>query len=148
MNKKSKILFMLVAAGTVLAGCNNKVQYETFDIVDNAYIPSTYKGKSIYRAYIATPLKKLTTPLTMSAENAQHIANFVDGLLENDSYGRLSKALAEKVFVNDEMDEYTFYIRGGVENPIPWMTSEGVQYVDRKNGKQVVTGEDFITAAR
>ena len=100
MNKKSKILFMLVTAGTVLAGCNNRVQYETFDIVDNAYIPSTYKGKSLYRAYIATPLKSLNTPLTMSAENAQHIANFVDGLLENDSYGRLSKALAEKVFVN------------------------------------------------
>ena len=91
MNKKSKILFMLVAAGTVLAGCNNKVQYETFDIVDNAYIPNTYKGKSLYRAYIATPLKSLNTPLTMSAENAQHIANFVDGLLENDSYGRLSR---------------------------------------------------------
>lgn len=148
MNKKSKILFMLVTAGTVLAGCNNTVQYETFDIVDNAYIPSTYKGKNIYRAYIATPLKSLNTPLTMSAENAQHIANFVDGLLENDSYGRLSKALAEKVFVNDDMDEYTFYIRGGVENPIPWIKSDGTQYIDRTNGAQFVTGEDFKTAAR
>ena len=147
MNKKSKILVLLAMAGTVLAGCN-KADYDTFDIVDNAYIPSTYKGKSTYRAYIGTALKSLNTPLTMQAENGQHIANFVDGLLENDSYGRLSKALAEKVYVNDAMDEYKFYIRGGVENPIPWMTSTGTQYVDRIAGAQVVTGDDFKTAAK
>lgn len=148
MIKKSKVLLMTAMAVTFLAGCNERVDYEVFDIKDNQYISSNYQGKTTYKAYIATALKSLNTPITMQAENSQHISNFVDGLLENDSYGRLSKALAEKVFTDDSYSKFKFYIRGGTSNPIPWLTYEGVQYDDRTQGKQVVTGEDFVTAAR
>jgi len=148
MLKKSKVFLALAMFATVMTSCNNQIDYETFDIGENEYIPAKYKGKDVYKAYIATALKSLNSPITMQAENSQHISNFVDGLLENDAYGRLSKALAEKVFVNESYTEFKFYIRGGVENPIPWMTHEGVQYVDRIEGPQVVTGEDFVEAAR
>lgn len=153
MAKNTKTILLIAGLATVLASCGGKTDYEVFDIKDNEYIPSTYKGKTTYKSYIATPLKSLNTALTMQAENGTHIANFVDGLLENDAYGRLSKALAEKVFVNDTYDEYKFYIRGnelgkGTSDPIKWLQWDGTQYVDREEGAQVVTGKDFYTASK
>ncbi|MCH5180119.1 MAG: hypothetical protein J1F32_02755 [Erysipelotrichales bacterium] len=153
MSKKLNRLMVLGAVAMLLGACGPKEPEEvTFDIVNNEYIPSSYKGKTTYTSYIATPLKSLNTALTMSAENGQHIANFVDGLLENNSYGRLSKALAEKIFVNDSYTKYKFYIRGnelgkGTADPIPWLKWDGTQYNDRVAGPQYVTGEDFVTSA-
>ena len=166
MKKKFGSLIMLGAIAAMLTACgagadstsnstdvggNGKV--ETFAIENNEYIPSTYTGKTEYTSYIATGLKSLNTALTMQAENGTHIANFVDGLLENDSYGRLSKALAEKVFVDASYETFKFYIRGnelgkGTADPIKWLQWDGTPYVDRTNGEQYVTGEDFVTAAK
>ncbi|MCH5172094.1 MAG: hypothetical protein J1F31_04655 [Erysipelotrichales bacterium] len=152
MKKKWNNLLVLGAVVAMLTACGSK-KVETFKIENNEYIPSTYTGKAEYTSYIATGLKSLNTALTMSAENGTHIANFVDGLLENNSYGRLSKALAEKVFVDDAYSKYKFYIRGneegkGTADPIEWLKWDGTQYVDRVAGAQYVTGEDFVTAAK
>lgn len=158
MAKKLNALLMLGAVAAMLASCGSKVDYETFEIKDNAYInmagsSKTYTGKNTYKSYISTALKSLNTATTMSAENGQHIANFVDGLLENDSYGRLKKALAEKIIRNEAYTKYKFYIRGnelgrGTADPIQWLKWDGTQYNDRVAGPQVVTGDDFVTAAK
>ncbi len=153
MGKKFKSLVLLGAVVTMLSACGPRETIEAFDIVGNQYIPSKYKGKKSYTAYIATPLKSLNTATTMAAENGTHIANFVDGLLENDSYGRLSMALAEKVFRNDNYSKFKFYIRGnelgkGTSDPIKWLKWDGTQYVSRLGEPQYVTGKDFEYAVK
>lgn len=143
MKKQVRNILVSLSALAMLASCGGGGNGAIFEIKNNPYIPDTYEGKDTYNALLATPLKSLNTATTMSAENSQHIANFVDGLVENDSFGRLKKALATSVKSNKVGDEYTFTIRKN----IPWLTSTGEQYVANVQGrkvKQEVTAHDFV----
>ncbi|MCI7550802.1 MAG: peptide ABC transporter substrate-binding protein [Actinomycetaceae bacterium] len=64
-------------------------------------------------------------------------ANLVDGLLENDNYGKLTGALAESWESNDDATVWTFHLRPDVK----WVTNTGEEY-------GVVTADDFVTGVR
>ncbi|MBE6114241.1 MAG: peptide ABC transporter substrate-binding protein [Erysipelotrichaceae bacterium] len=70
------------------------------------------------------------------ATNSDHLANFVDGLLEADNYGRLVGALADPenpYEYNEDTTSITFHLREGVN----WYTNEGEVYGE-------VTADDFV----
>lgn len=72
-----------------------------------------------------------------SVNNVQHVANFIDGLLEHDRYGILRPALAESWSVNDDYTVWTFNIRGGV----PWVDADGAPRAE-------VKAQDWVDAMR
>lgn len=61
-------------------------------------------------------------------------ANLVDGLLENDQYGKFVGALAESWEQNEDATVWTFKLREGVK----WVTSTGDEYGE-------VKAQDFVT---
>lgn len=69
--------------------------------------------------------------------NTQHVANFVDGLLEHDSYGVLRPSLAERWKANDDDTVWTFNIRKGVT----WVTADLEPYAD-------VKAQDWVDAMK
>lgn len=141
-----KHMVLLASLAIALTSCGSE-KSETYAIQGNQYIPDGYTGKRTYNALLGMPLKRLNSAVTMNGEDGEHIANFVDGLVSNDEYGRLNKALAEKIEVNEDFDEYTFTLKSGIK----WITSDGEQYVGMVNGrksKQFVTAEDFVFAIK
>ncbi|HEY9054518.1 MAG TPA: ABC transporter substrate-binding protein [Rectinemataceae bacterium] len=62
------------------------------------------------------------------AVNTQHVANFVDGLVEHDRYGILRPALAESWSTNENYTVWTFNIRKGVK----WVTGDLEVYAEVK----------------
>lgn len=75
--------------------------------------------------------------LTSQQRNHEILTNLVDGLLENDSTGKIVGAVAEKWEANETATEFTFTIRDGVK----WVTNTGEVYGD-------VTAHDFVTGLR
>lgn len=67
----------------------------------------------------------------------QHVANFVDGLLEHDAYGVLRPSLAESWKVNDDDTVWTFNLRKGVT----WVTADLEPYAD-------VKAQDWVDAMK
>lgn len=63
--------------------------------------------------------------------------NFVDGLMETDSFGKYVGSLAESYEPNADNTVWTFHLRDGVK----WVTNNGEEYAD-------VTAEDFVTGLR
>jgi len=82
-------------------------------------------------------IQQLDYLVTALAEDHEYNANFVDGLLENDSYGNLVPCLAESYEPNDDATEWTFHLRKGVK----WVTSTGEEYAE-------VTANDFVAGLR
>ena len=68
------------------------------------------------------------------ADNTAVITNLVDGLLENDSYGNLTPALAEDWSVSSDGLTYTYKLRKDAK----WYTADGEEYAS-------VKAQDFVT---
>lgn len=64
-------------------------------------------------------------------------ANFVDGLVETNSFGNYVGSVAESFEHNEDSTVWTFHLRDGVK----WVTSAGEEYAD-------VVAEDFVTGLR
>ncbi len=71
------------------------------------------------------------------ADNTAVITNLVDGLLENDSYGNLTPALAEDWSVSADGLTYTYKLRRDVK----WYTADGEEYAP-------VKAQDFVTGIK
>ncbi len=143
MRKTFKVAAIALAATAMLVGCGK----DTGEVKVVGPYMTGEKAKTTYNALLTYNLSSLNNAVTAHSEDGQHIANFVDGLLENDNYGRLSKALAETVEVNDAFTEFKFTIK----DDIKWMKSDGTQYsanIDGEMVPQVVTAEDFITTLK
>lgn len=69
--------------------------------------------------------------------NNDHLANFVDGLLDYDKYGNLQPALAESWKVSDDGLTYTYKLREGVQ----WVDNQGNEVAE-------VTANDFVTGLK
>lgn len=87
----------------------------------------------------ATPyqIQQLDYLVTALAEDHEYNANFVDGLLENDTYGNLAPCLATGYSISDDGLTYTFYLRPDVK----WVTNTGEEYA-------TVTADDFVAGLR
>lgn len=143
MRKTFKVAALALVATAMLVGCGKS---DGTVKVTGPYLTGE-KAKTSYNALLTYNLSSLNNAVTAHSEDGQHIANFVDGLLENDEFGRLSKALAETVEVNDAFTEFKFTIK----DDIKWMKSDGTQYSANIDGAlvpQVVTAEDFITTLK
>ena len=71
------------------------------------------------------------------ADNTAVITNLVDGLLENDSYGNLTPALAEEWSVSSDGLTYTYKLRKDAK----WYTADGEEYAS-------VKAQDFVAGIK
>ncbi len=70
---------------------------------------------------------------TYKVIDSQHFANFIDGLIEHDSYGNLVGAIATDWEERENSTIWRFHLREGVK----WYTDEGEEYAE-------VTAHDFV----
>lgn len=173
--KKSKVfLLSLGALGMILslASCDKKCTDDSGKCCegdegypncpsDDLFIPEGFRGHEHNLRYTET-YRALTgynigtanyagigSNARIDGSDLNHVANFVDGLLTNDEYGRLVKNLATSVVQENSYSKFIFRIK---EN-VPWVNENGIQAygTDENNVTQqplVVTAYDFVTTAQ
>lgn len=129
---KKTLLFGLVSL-LVLAGCSSKPSSS------GSSAPTTSAAKTIEELTFAHSgaLENMDYTTSSHANDNEYLANFVETLLENDRFGNLKGALAEKWEHNPDATVWTFHLREGVK----WVTSTGEEY-------GTVKAEDFVTGLR
>lgn len=95
------------------------------------------ENSQTYVSFYGTDPETLDYLYTFKHTDSKHFANFIDGLLEHDSYGNLVGALAIDWWADLDLRVWTFKLREGVH----WYTDEGVEY-----GR--VTAHDFVAGLR
>lgn len=148
MNKKK--LFLLLGSIVALSACSKNTQSDW-----NPYIcPADFVGyeslanrarKDTYSTYLSYMPSTLNYTTTMQSENAEHIANFVDGLVEHDRFGNLVPCLATDTGKsNSSYDEWTFTVKSGIK----WVRDNGEVYKNAAGVEQEVKAEDFRSILR
>ena len=134
---------MILAACTALTACPAS---KTFVIDNSPY--SLLNGKTAkkrYESLASVGIGKLNYMETSAAQNAQHFANFVDGLLTHNDFGTLELNLAESARQENDYKEFIFKIRD--DDNLVWVTYKGKPY--KFGGKvQKVTAADFVFGAK
>ncbi|WP_125604643.1 peptide ABC transporter substrate-binding protein [Lapidilactobacillus bayanensis] len=125
--KKGLLTTMLVGIALMGVACGNK---------SNSSSNNSNKT-SEYDYVYATDPDNFDYTVTSRATNSTHLVNFVNGLLENDKYGRLVGAMAKSWDVSKDGKTYTYHLR----NNINWVDSEGNPYAK-------VTAQDFVTGLK
>lgn len=150
MKKINAKSIMITSLAFILAACNGAVA-KTFEIPSNdktdAYGLSGRIARREYNGLLSTSIGSLNYLLTQEAVNAQHFANFIDGLLVHNEFGVLEKNLAEKVEHNEDYTTFTFTVRKNVK----WQKYDGKQYeanIDGKKVAQFVKPSDWLTTAK
>lgn len=118
-----KIFALLLVSLLVITGCSTGGGSKLADEFTTLY---------------ATDIDQLDYLVTQKATNGDHIANFIDGLLENNSIGEYVPAMAESWKVSDDGKTYTYKIREGVQ----WVTNDGSEYGEE------VTAHDWVTGLK
>ena len=111
---------LVLATGILLTACG---QSNT----DTSTFSSTFSANPTTFNYL----------LDYYADNTAVITNLVDGLLENDSYGNLTPALAEDWSVSADGLTYTYKLRKDAK----WYTADGEEYAP-------VKAQDFVTGIK
>ena len=111
---------LVLATGILLSACG---QSNT----DTSTFSSTFSANPTTFNYL----------LDYYADNTAVITNLVDGLLENDSYGNLTPALAENWSVSADGLTYTYKLRKDAK----WYTADGEEYAP-------VKAQDFVTGIK
>ena len=111
---------LVLATGILLSACG---QSNT----DTSTFSSTFSANPTTFNYL----------LDYYADNTSVITNLVDGLLENDSYGNLTPALAEDWSVSADGLTYTYKLRKDAK----WYTADGEEYAP-------VKAQDFVTGIK
>ena len=111
---------LVLATGILLSSCG---QSNT----DTSTYSSTFSANPTTFNYL----------LDYYADNTAVITNLVDGLLENDSYGNLTPALAEDWSVSSDGLTYTYKLRKDAK----WYTADGEEYA-------LVKAQDFVTGIK
>ena len=111
---------LVLATGILLSACG---QFNT----DTSTYSSTFSANPTTFNYL----------LDYYADNTAVITNLVDGLLENDSYGNLTPALAEDWSVSSDGLTYTYKLRKDAK----WYTADGEEYAS-------VKAQDFVTGIK
>ena len=111
---------LVLATGILLTACG---QSNT----DTSTFSSTFSANPTTFNYL----------LDYYADNTAVITNLVDGLLENDSYGNLTPALAEDWSVSADGLTYTYKLRRDAK----WYTADGEEYAS-------VKAQDFVAGIK
>ena len=111
---------LVLATGIMLSACG---QSNT----DTSTYSSTFSANPTTFNYL----------LDYYADNTAVITNLVDGLLENDSYGNLTPALAEDWSVSADGLTYTYKLRRDAK----WYTADGEEYAS-------VKAQDFVAGIK
>ncbi|MDO4198461.1 MAG: ABC transporter substrate-binding protein [Erysipelotrichaceae bacterium] len=146
--KKLLVLLLAMLMALSLAACSNsntepKVDPEptTDDTAydANAVDISTLKLASTteYTYNDNSELANMDYVTTALASDHEMNVNFVDGLVETDSFGKYVGSLAESWDINADATVFTFHLRKGVN----WVTSTGEVYDE-------VKADDFVTGLR
>ena len=140
-NKASSL--MMIAVCAMLVGCGGS---KTFNIEGAPYSLLNGKvAKKRYETLASVGIGKLNYMETSAAQNAEHFANFVDGLLTHNDFGTLELNLAESARQEQDYKEFIFKIRD--DENLVWVTSKGKPY--KYGGKvQKVTAADFVFGAK
>ena len=118
-----KLIAVLLVSLLVITGCSTG---------------SKAKLVNEYTALYGTDIESLNYLTTQRATNGDHLANFIDGLLENTPTGELVGAMAESLGeVSNDGKTYTYKIREGVK----WVTNQGEEYGE-------VTAHDWVTGLK
>ena len=120
MKKRLIGTVLVLATGILLTACG---QSNT----DTSTFSSTFSANPTTFNYL----------LDYYADNTAVITNLVDGLLENDSYGNLTPALAEDWSVSADGLTYTYKLRKDAK----WYTADGEEYAP-------VKAQDFVTGIK
>ena len=120
MTKFAKILSLVLALALVLScfsfAAAEETAPDTYSMIDNFDVTTldyVYNNKS---------------------SNGDYLSNFIEGLLTQDSHGKLIPGMAKEWNHNDDASEWTFIIR----DDAVWSTNEGEEYDN-------VKAEDFVT---
>lgn len=121
MNRTFKKSFTSLVAVATLIGCGGSTSSHSNASEDFNYV---YEHDPLTFDYV----------VSSRSEDSQFTVNFVDGLVENDSYGRYVGAVAEKIEHSKDYKTWTFKLRDGVN----WYTHEKEEYAP-------VVAQDFVT---
>ena len=111
---------LVLATGILLTACGQSNS-------DTSTYSSTFSANPTTFNYL----------LDYYADNTAVITNLVDGLLENDSYGNLTPALAEEWSVSSDGLTYTYKLRKDAK----WYTADGEEYAS-------VKAQDFVAGIK
>ncbi len=140
---KSKTVLALALCAVTLAATSCSSGYKTFTIENALYGINGKTARDTYNAFLATSIDTLNYLDSQEAADAEHYANFVDGLLVHDQYGILQKNLATEVRRNSSYTKFAFTVKEGV----PWVKWDGSNYTVGGK-KQYVCAQDFLTSAK
>ena len=143
---RDNYLFESSGIWKIVGDINVKARWST--MVTSKYLPNK-SYKKVYRSaiYFAAANPNLNYMETSDSSDAQHYANFVDGLLTYNEFGVLEKNLASDVKINENYTKFIFTIRKNV----PWMRYDGTQYeafVNGNNEPQFVKPSDWLASAK
>ena len=150
--KNRKISFILASGAmllslSALAGCGGTTETNNYIIPDSELYGAGLKYKDEFKSVLVQAPTTLNYLSKTDGSDLGHVANFVDGLVTNDAYGRLVNNLALSIEKNDTFQTYTIKLKQNV----PWVDSKGVQAsgnVDGKRTNLTVIADDFITTAK
>ena len=150
MKKANAKTIAILSLSVLLAACTGSGK-NLFKIPANE--KETYYGlagklaRHEYNGLLSTTIGNLNYLKDQEAVNAQHFANFVDGLLTHNEFGVLTKNLASKVTHSADYKEFEFTVRSGVK----WQRYDGTQYeanIDGEKVPQFVKPSDWVTSIR
>lgn len=135
MKKKTKLFVTasaLLVSTAVLAACGGKK-----DDAKSKKEDSSEKLVDTYSYVYSTDPSSLDYTFTSKTINGEHLANFVNGLLEQDRFGNMVPSVAEDWSVSKDGLKYTYKIRKGVK----WVDNQGNDHGD-------VKAQDFVTGLK
>lgn len=131
-----KLLCALLAL-VMVAGCSSSSTTTTTTTTAGSDETAAYTGDTEYVFTDSFEDYNMDYLITALASDHEINANFVDGLLETDSYGNYIECLAESYSANDDSTEWTFNLKKGIK----WFASTGEEYGE-------VTANDFVAGLR
>ena len=146
MNRKVKSLMILSLVG-FMGACTGS---SGFVVKDSPYSQlNGRKAKKVYNTLTTQGIASLNYLQTSAQANAQHFANFVDGLLTHNEFGVLSLNLAEKAEHDEDYKLFTFTVRD--DEALSWVKYDGTPYTHYEDGadkQQKVKASDFVAGAK
>ena len=139
MRKVSKLLALVLAIVMVLglAACGTPANNTPANNGNTEPEPAGRKEVDSYSLLYAFNITTLDYLYDNHSTNGDFTSNFTEGLLTQDSHGKLVAGMATEWAPNDDASEWTFTIR----DDAVWATAAGEEYAP-------VTAEDFVTGLK